>query len=93
MQCLDERTDETEGHAKHSLVCKPRPLPSYREIPGHGENLEPKVYHAHQSRTRPVPLNRHELHISSAGASRSRALTSGSPALYQLSYGTDKTLL
>ena len=29
-----------------------------------------------------------EFHISSAGASRTRALTTGSPALYQLSYGT-----
>ena len=29
-----------------------------------------------------------EFHISSAGASRTRALTAGSPALYQLSYGT-----
>ena len=30
-----------------------------------------------------------EFHISSAGASRTRALTTGSPALYQLSYGTN----
>ena len=29
-----------------------------------------------------------EFHISRAGASRTRALTTGSPALYQLSYGT-----
>ena len=29
-----------------------------------------------------------DFHISSAGASRTRAITTGSPALYQLSYGT-----
>ena len=32
---------------------------------------------------------RQECHISSNGASRTRALTNGSPALYQLSYETD----
>ena len=31
-----------------------------------------------------------EFHISSAGASRTRALTTGSPAFYQLSYGTGR---
>ena len=32
---------------------------------------------------------RQESHVSSAGATRTRALTTGSPMLYQLSYGTD----
>ena len=34
-----------------------------------------------------------EFHISSAGASRTRALTTESPALYQLSYGTGNLVL
>ena len=33
---------------------------------------------------------RQESQISSAGATRTRALTSGNPTLYQLSHGTDK---
>ena len=49
---------DTHGaYAKQCLLRRPRPLPSDRAMPGYRDNLESKIQRAHQSRTRPVPLN------------------------------------
>ena len=66
------------GFRIESLTCPSKPdtaRPTQLTSTGRGCSHQP----GHPSQ---------EFHISSAGASRTRALSTGSPALYQLSYGT-----
>ena len=99
---MNERIDRVRAKAKQCWLRGPWPLPSDRAMPGYGENLESKVNvsikagPSHSttspdrgcSRLSPTGPSRaiREFHISSAGASRTRAITTGSPALYLLSY-------
>ena len=94
----------TRAHPKQCLLRRPWSLPSHRAIPGYWESLtriENLPCPSKPDTARPTQLTStgrgcshqpghpsQEFHISSAGASRTRALTTGSLAPYQLSYGT-----
>ena len=60
-----------------SLTCPTKPTARPTQLTSTGRGFSHQPGHPGQ-----------EFHISSAGASRTRSLTTGSPALYQLSYGT-----
>ena len=102
---MNGQNDRARAHAKQCLLRRHWLLPSDRAILGYWEDLcriESLTCPWKPDTALPTHLTltgrgcfhqpghpSQEFHISSAGASRTRVLTTGSPALYQLSYGMD----